>query len=369
VKTASLIAATLGCLGLVAARAQAPDSTAYTPPPATISGYVTSSYTASSRNVDGQVVGRLFGRQHDQFMFNVADLTIDRPAATDRWDAGVHFEPIFGQNAGVVKSGGLDLGPHADIWQAYVTLNLPVAKDHYFQLKAGKMATLMGLEVFEDVQNPTFDVGTQDIFLEPFTETGIEVDGKFGAKVDADLRITNGWDLVADNNRGKSVMARLGLSPDAATTIALLGYTGPEQAGSTSNLRSGAQALVSHKFGGSVTTWLQLDYGQEAGAAANGATAQWTAAGFWVAADLAPHLGLGLRADIVDDRDGARLSGGLGYPVNSGQTVSSVTATLNIKRWPHALLRPEIRYDHSTLPIYAGEQSALSLALGWSVLW
>ena len=250
-KTTWIIAAACCCLGPVAAQAQAPDSTA---PAATIAGYVTSSYTATSHNADGQAVGRLFGRQHDQFMLNVADLTIDRPAATDRWDAGVHFEPIFGQNAAVVKSGGLDLGPHADIWQAYVTLNLPVAKDRYFQLKAGKMATLMGLEVFEDVQNPNLDVGTQDIFLEPFTETGVEVDGKFSPAIDAELRITNGWDLVADNNRGKSVMARLGIAADAATTVALLGYTGPEQAGSTSNLRSGGQALFSHQFSGSVTS-------------------------------------------------------------------------------------------------------------------
>jgi len=369
VKTASFIAAALCCVAPLLAAAQAPDSATHPAAATTVSGYVTTSYTFASQHPDGSVVGRLFGRQHDQFMLNVADLAIDRPAATDRWDAGVHFEPVFGQNAAVVKSGGLDLGPHADIWQAYLTLNLPVAKDRYFQIKAGKMATLMGLEVFEDVQNPNLDVGTQDIFLEPFTETGVELDGKLSSTVDAEVRITNGWDLVADNNGAKSVMARLGLAPDAATTIALLGYTGPEQAGNTSNLRSGAQALLSHKFSGSVTTWLQLDYGQEAGAAAGGATASWTGAGVWIAADLAPALGLGLRADLVDDRDGARLSGALGYPVNSGQTVSSVTATLNIKRWPHALLRPELRYDHSTLPVYAGQHSALSVALGWSVLW
>ena len=136
------------------------------------------------------------------------------------------------------------------------------------------------------------------------------------------------------------------------------------------NVRSGAQALLSRKFGGSVTTWLQLDYGQEAGAAAGGATAKWTGAGLLDRGrPRPPMLGLGLRADLVDDRDGARLSGGLGYPVNGGQTVSSLTATLNIKRWEHALLRPEIRYDHSTLPVYAGQHSQVSMALGVSVLW
>ena len=124
---------------------------------------------------------------------------------------------------------------------------------------------------------------------------------------------------------------RLGLTPDDATSIALLGYAGPEQAGNTANVRSGAEALLSRKFGGKVTTWLQLDFGQEEGAAAGGATAKWYAAGFWTAADLSAKVGLGVRADLVNDRDGARLSGALGYPANGGQTVSSLTATLNLK--------------------------------------
>jgi hypothetical protein len=233
-------------------------------------------------------------------------------------------------------------------------------------VKAGKMATLMGLEVFEEVQNPNLDVGSQDIFLEPFTETGFEIDGHFSARVDAELRVSNGWDLVVDNNHGKSVVARLGLAPDGNTSIALLGYAGPEQAGNTDNVRSGAQALLSRKFGGSVTTWLQLDLGQEDGAAAGGATAKWFGAGVWVAADLSKNAGIGLRADLVNDRDGARLSGVLGYPANAGQKVTSVTATLNLKGWDHALVRPEIRYDHSTLPVYDGHQDQLSVALGIS---
>lgn len=359
------------CSGIVAlvaplsVVAQAPDSTAKAPG-TTISGYLTTSYTAATHAVDQGIVGRLYGRNHNQFMLNVGDLVIERVAATDSWSAGFHFEPVFGQNAEVVKSGGLDLGTDADIWQAYVTLNLPVAKNRYFQLKAGKLATLMGLEVFEDVQNPNLDVGTQDIFLEPFTETGFEVDGKFGSRVDAELRVSNGWDRVADNNKGKSLVGRIGLTPDDATSIALLGYAGPEQDGNTANVRSGAEALLSRKVGGKVTTWLQLDVGQEEGAAAGGATAKWYAAGFWTAADLSAKVGLGVRADLINDRDGARLSGALGYPANGGQTVSSLTATLNLKGWDHALLRPEIRYDHSTLPVYDGEHSQLSIAFGVS---
>ncbi len=98
------------------------------------------------------------------------------------------------------------------------------------QLKAGKMATLLGVEVGEDVLNPNFGVGYQDIFLEPFTETGAELDAKLRPKWDAELRVSNGWDQVTDVNTSKTVMARLGLTPDDKTLMAVTGYVGPEQA-------------------------------------------------------------------------------------------------------------------------------------------
>jgi hypothetical protein len=345
---------------------QSPDSSAHGAS-TTISGYLTTSYTAATRNVGGVIVGRLYGRNQDQFMVNVADIVFERVAATDRWDAGVHLEPTFGTDAAVVKSAGLDLGADADIWQAYVTLNLPYSKRSYFQVKAGKMATLMGVEAFQDVQNPTLEVGNQDIFLEPFTETGAELDGKFGAKLDAELRISNGWDLVVDDNRAKSFTLRLGIAPDAATTIALTGYTGPEQAGNTDHARRGADLVASRQFG-SVTAWLQLDYGQEADAAATGDNARWSAIGAWLRANLSPKSALGFRADYLDDRDGARTSGVLGFPVNRGQTLTSLTGTLTLKYWPRALVRPEVRYDRSTLPVFDGHTDQLSLAVGFSVL-
>ena len=69
------------------------------------------------------------------------------------------------------------------------------------------------------------------------------------------------------------------------------------------------------------------------------------------------------------DRDGARTSGVLGFPVNGGQTLSSLTATVNIKSWDHALLRPEVRFDHSSLAVFGGHAQQLSFALGLSYIY
>lgn len=337
--------------------------------PVTLSGYVTSSITSSNNGAGGAIVGRMNGRRQNEFMLNVADFTVERVAPTDRASAGFRVEALFGQNAAVMKSIGLDLGPNADIWQAYVTLNLPLSgASRYVQFKAGKMATLMGVEVVEDVLNPNLDVGSQDIFLEPFTETGMEFDAKLSAKFDFELRISNGWDQVTDLNTGKTFMARLGVTPTDRTLIALVGYTGAEQPDSTGPKRSGANLVITQKIGGSTSLAAQADFGREAGLGANGGDAEWSAGGVWLTQDLTPHASLGLRADYMKDRDGVRTSGVLGYPVNTGQTVSSVAATLTLKNWDHALVRPELRYDHSTLAVFSGQQQQVSLALGLSYM-
>ena len=335
----------------------------------TLTGSVTSSYTYSSRGTDHVIVGRLYGRRHDEFMLNVANLTLDRAAPTDRAGAGFHVEGFVGQNAAVVKSTGLDLGPSADIWQAYVVLNLPLKRaDHTLQFKLGKMATLLGVEVGEDVLNPNLDVGSQDIFLEPFTETGLELDAKLGAKADFEFRVSNGWDQVTDVNSAKSVTARLGLTPDSRTLIAVTGYTGPEQVDNSHSQRSGLNLVVTRKLSG--TTWVagQGDLGREADIGPAGKNAGWSAMGVWLTHDLSSATTIALRGDVKNDRDGVRTSGVLGYPVNGGQKVSSITATLNIKHWDHALVRPEVRYDHSTLAVFAGHREQMSFAFGLSYL-
>ena len=53
--------------------------------PFTISGYVTTSYTSSARAIgDSIIVGRAYDRRNNTFLLNVASLTLERAAPTDR---------------------------------------------------------------------------------------------------------------------------------------------------------------------------------------------------------------------------------------------------------------------------------------------
>ena len=339
-------------------------------PPVSFTGYVTTSYTWGTHPIgDSIIVGRAYDRHHNSMMINVVNFTLERVAPTDRVGAGFHVETWFGPHAAVVKSNGLDLGPNADIWQAYAVLNLPLSTPGtYVQLKSGKIATLLGVEVGEDVLDPNWAIGYQDVFLEPFTETGVELDAKLSSKWDAELRLTNGWDQVIDVNKSKSVMARLGFTPDEKTLVAVVGYIGPEQPQNNGNQRSGANLVASRKLTSAAAAQVQLDYGQEDGAAANGGQAKWYAAGTWLTYDIVPSATLALRADYMNDRDGARTSGVLGFPTNNGIKVGSITGTLNIKRWDHALVRPEVRFDRATLPVFNSHKDQFSAGIALSYM-
>lgn len=382
----------LGCLaaGGRSLAAQAADSAAAQPAadsataapapklPISVSGFVTATYTYTTRHGGGdQIVGRLYDRFHDQAELNAAKLVLEKPVATDRLEAGARVDLLFGQDAAVIKSLGLDLGTHADVTQAFVTVNVPAGAGKYVQLKGGKIATLMGLEVIEDVVNPNLSEGNQFVYVESFTNTGLRVDVKPADKVDLQLAVFNGWDVVEDNNTRKSVMGRLGLTPTATTTIGLLGYAGNEKAAvngvTPPGARYGGEVLLTQKAGPRATVVLQGDYGEEQDALGPGLTAKWWALGGWVTYDVSPGLAVALRGDYVDDQDGVRTSGVLGYPANPRNQFGSGTLTVNIKKWDSALIRPEIRYDRSSLEAFTDRdgkphKDQLTFGLGLSYL-
>jgi hypothetical protein len=312
-----------------------------------LSGYATASYFYATNPTGQAIVGRLYDRFHDQFIMNAARLTVQKAVATDKVDAGFQVDALFGQNAAVLQSAGLKLGDQGDLPQAFVTLNLPTGGGNYVQFKGGKMWTLLDVELVDEVLNPNFSHGYQYIYLTNFTNTGLGVDAKFSAKVDAQFRLINGWDVVEDNNTGKSVMGRLGVTPSDRVALAFFGYYGPEQAGNVSNKRYGGEFVGTFKPASTTTIYAQLDVGGEQGIAAGGGDASWSGVGLWGVIDANPKLTLVLRGDYIDDQDGVRTSGVLGFPAAASRSLASGTATLNIKTWSHALVRPEIRVEHS----------------------
>jgi len=338
-----------------------------------LTGYAAGSYAYSGRSSgDTAIVGRLYDRLQNRFMLNALAVVLDKPYDPAKFSAGFHSELLLGQDATLIRSNGFDLGAQADIPHLYVTLNVPTASGNGLQFKVGRMVTLMGVEVIETIANPNWSEANQFIYVENFTGLGVSVETKFNQYVDAQFRVINGWDQVSDNNSHKSLMGRVGIYPDALTSLGIVGYWGPEEPGNNTANRYGINGVLWRKLGSKVNVWLQGDYGTEqANAALPDPTqdAKWWALGGWVTYDFSSSAGLALRGDYVNDETGARSNGALGFPTNTGQKFGSGTATLNIKAWPSAVVRPELRYDRSTLGAFNGKKDQITVALAVAYLY
>jgi hypothetical protein len=339
-----------------------------------LTGFAAGSYSYSGHSAGGTaIVGRLYDRLQNRFMLNALGVVLDKPYDPAKFSAGFHTEVLVGQDATVIQSDGgfFNLGPQGDIPHLYVTLNVPTASGNGLQFKVGRIPTLLGLEVIETYANPNWSEGNQFIYVENFTATGLSVETKFNNSVDLQLRVINGWDQVSDNNSHKSLMGRVGLYPNALTSLGIVGYWGAEEPGNDSANRYGFEGLLWRKLG-KAAVWVQGDYGTEqANAALPDPTqdAKWWALGGWVTYDLSATAGLALRGDYVNDENGARTSGLFGFSPNTGQKFGSATATLNIKAWPSAVVRPELRYDRSTLPTFNGKKDQITVALAVAYLY
>src|SRR6059036_924370 len=365
-------------LAAQAATPASPDTAATKADPAPLpagfklTGFAEGSYAYSGRSVgDTAIVGRLYDRLQNRFMLNALAVVLDKPYDPTKFSAGFHSELLLGQDATLIRSNGFDLGAQADVPHLYVTLNIPTASGNGLQIKAGRMVTLMGVEVIETIANPNWSEANQFIYVENFTGLGVSVETKFSQYVDAQFRVINGWDQVSDNNTHKSLMGRVGIYPDALSSISIVGYWGPEEPDNNTANRYGINAVVWRKVG-KTNVWVQGDYGTEqANAALPDPTqdAKWWALGGWITYDFSSAVGLTLRGDYVNDENGARTNGAFGFLPNTGQKFGSGTATLNIRAWPSAVVRPEVRYDRSTLRTFAGEKDQVTFALAVAYLY
>src|SRR5438270_12697149 len=196
-----------------------------------LSGFAEASYAYSGRSLgDTAIVGRLYDRLQNRFALNALAVVLDRPYDPAKFSAGFHTELLVGQDATVIQSNGLFAGAATpvpvDVPHLYVTLNVPTASGNGLQFKVGRIPTLLGLEVIETYANPNWSEGNQFVYVENFTATGLSVETKVNDHVDAQLRVIHGWDQVVDVNTHKSLMGRVGIYPDALTSIGVVGFWG-----------------------------------------------------------------------------------------------------------------------------------------------
>jgi hypothetical protein len=316
----------------VAAPAPAPAPAPSAAKPPAISGFIDTTYNYNLNRPSTGVNGMFsYSARHNNLALNAAHLAINGEAT-----AGLTYtvEVDAGTDAVLDTSNYNPMGTDTyklDVQEAYATY-----KHDKFGIRAGKFVTFNGIEVIESGANPTVSRGYLFGLAEPFTNTGAEVFYQATDEVDVHLGVVNGWDVVADNNRGKTILAKIGIVPSKDSLVTISAYAGPEQTGNAGNWRETIDVTALVKVG-KIDLNLQGNFGREDKASPTMEDALWYGVGVQPLVHVSDRLTVGGRAEYFKDNDGAR--------TGTKVQLVNLTVTPGYLVSPNFLLRGEARVD------------------------
>ena len=199
--------------------------------------------------------------------------------------------------------------------------------------------------------NGNFSQGYQWYYTGNGPSAGVQLGYSFSDSIDFKIRVQNGmYDGALDRNNGKTLMASVGIKPDSATWVNLVGFGGDESP--TLSIKGGS-VLGGRQLSPAANLGFEFDYFSFDPAV--GATAKLWSVGAWLTYDFSPAVGVTLRGEYLDDQDGGGIKGiphrfgdsSINSPDANGD-LSSLTLTLNIRPTPKIKIQPEIRYDRTS---------------------
>ncbi|HEV3029081.1 MAG TPA: outer membrane beta-barrel protein, partial [Planctomycetota bacterium] len=172
--------------------------------------------------------GRMFDTNSNGFLFNMGEVMLEKVASADS-PAGIRLKLGMGKDAGFLASTeNLGTSAQFDIVEGYVEYLAPIANGIDF--KVGKMATLAGYEVIESKDNWSYSRSLLFTWAIPLTHTGVRATYAFIDQISLTLGYVNGWNMIADNNNGKTFEGQLNLNPTSWLNVIVNSYYGPELA-------------------------------------------------------------------------------------------------------------------------------------------
>ncbi len=318
-----------------------------------LSGYIDTQYAFNvARPASGVNLFYSYSAQHNTISLNAAHLAIHGEVdvdSTKRRALTYTVELDAGTDAVINTSNGVPVAPgntyKVDVQEAYGTF-----KQGDWGIRAGKFVTFAGIEVIESPSNPTISRGYLFGLAEPFTHTGAEVFYQATHKVDVHVGVVNGYDVMLDNNRGKTLVVKVGIAPSDSSFVTISGYAGPEVG---SNWREMLDVTGQVKSGKLALNY-QANFGTETAASLMGERATWFGGSVQPLVQLTDQFALGARAELLMDNNGAK-TGGLG--VNPSNTegrlmLINVSVTPGYKLSEHFMLRGEARLDIADQEVY-----------------
>jgi hypothetical protein len=312
-----------------------------------INAFVSTGYVYNSgRPGTGTNSYRVFDFNDNSFNLDVAELVV-QIAASKPNDAGFRVDFAAGNSIPQITKTQDQNAAQFDLQQAFASYIAPLGSGLRFDV--GKFVTHMGYELIEgyDGYNDNYSRSILFGYAIPFTHTGIKASYAFSSKVAAMVEVVNGWDLLRDNNRSKSVGAQLTLTPVSPLSVLLNWIGGAEIANDNHTNRNVFDVVAILKPTKTLTLGVNGDYGIENGTSAvnPGSDATWKGIAGYATLAVTDKFSIALRGETFHDEDGVRLGTG------TKATLSEGTFTPAYKFTDHVLLRGEVRYDKANQPI------------------
>jgi hypothetical protein len=256
-----------------------------------------------------------------------------------------------------MDSPALGSGPNNqfDPTQFYVDLFAPVGNG--LNVRVGKFVTLLGQEVINPTQNALYSHSYLFGYAIPFTHVGAYATYNFNDAVAVDFGFSRGWEQGFKDNNGDSidVFGRVSwnINEKSGTKLLVTGIGGPERADNSDDYRYVLDVIFTTKLSNQLVLTVNGDWGYEDGAAPDGGSAQWYGVAGYLTYNINDNLAINARGEWFEDPDGARGLGTTGsvYEATIGLDIKPLVSNRN---FASLHIRPEIRYDYSNDPFFAG---------------
>jgi Putative beta-barrel porin-2, OmpL-like. bbp2 len=279
----------------------------------------------------------------NQFALNLAELMLDRPAEAAKHRLGYRVAFTFGQAMDPINAGAPgDPALARYLKEAYFSYRAPVGSG--LNLDLGRFVTPAGAEVIESKDDWNHSRGLLFTYAIPFSHVGLRARYAFNSRYSLTAYVVNGWNNLADNNRGKTLGASFAWTPSPRFGITQSYLAGPETRRSNAHWRQLSDTVVTYSPSAKLSLMLNHDYGRGDFLPGGLHPVFWTGAGGYARYRFSPRYAIATRYEYYDDHEG--------FTTGTPQHLHEVTQTVE-RLFPHSLLaRVEFRHDWSSAPAF-----------------
>ena len=336
-----------------------------------MSGFVDTSYTWSFNRPDSRTNSlRVFDTRAGDFMVNNVELVLEKPVNADS-RVGFRTDLDFGTDSEVLGSVTSGLGANAhthgqagetavsdevELQQAYAEFLAPLGNG--LDIKMGKFVTMHGAEVIEAKDNWNFSRSFLFGYAIPFTHTGMRASYPWTEWLSTTMGVSNGWDIVDDNNKAKTLEFNTTIVPTKTTSLGVTYMFGAEKARDSHDRRHLVDVVAGWNPTEQLALKLNYDLGWEDDGLSNtpAENAQWQGIAMYGRYQWLPWWATALRWEWFSDLAAVRAAqAGL-----RGLHLYEWTLTNEFKVYKDMIARVEYRHDSSNDRVFTRNKSATS---------